>query len=55
MKVKDQAKVITAIIALLILETIALLKGLDGALFFFAVSLIAGLGGFALGKRSRKE
>ncbi|RLE08945.1 hypothetical protein DRZ78_00015 [Candidatus Aerophobetes bacterium] len=39
-----------AIIALTILESIALLKGLDGVLFSFVVAVISGLGGYNIKK-----
>ncbi|MBA7568168.1 hypothetical protein ES708_09889 [subsurface metagenome] len=37
---------IAAIIAIVILETIALLKGVNGALMGIAVAALAGLGGY---------
>lgn len=37
---------IVAILAILILETIALLKGVDGALMGIAIAALAGLGGY---------
>jgi len=48
-------KSISAIIALLILELIALIKGLNGALLSIGVGAIAGLGGFAIGKGTKPK
>jgi hypothetical protein len=44
-----------AISALAILEILALMKGIDGQLFATVISLIAGLGGYELGKRKKKR
>lgn len=41
---------IFAICAILFLEILALVNGINGAMFAFALSLIAGLGGFVAGK-----
>lgn len=41
---------ITAIIALLALETVALLKGVNGAYLAIVITAIAGLGGYQVGK-----
>ena len=40
----------TAIIALTVLESVALATGTDGALFLPVAGAIAGLGGYMLGK-----
>lgn len=39
-------KVYASIAAIVVLEAIALLKGIDGALLGLAVAALAGLGGF---------
>jgi len=39
-----------AIIGLVILETIALLKGIDGTLFSMVIACISGLAGFKIGR-----
>lgn len=41
---------ITAILALLALETVALLKGVNGAYLSIVITAIAGLGGYQVGK-----
>ncbi|MBA7669719.1 hypothetical protein ES703_77852 [subsurface metagenome] len=41
-----------AIVAIMILEGLAILKGIDGALFGLAVTAIAGLGGYTIGRRT---
>lgn len=41
-------KTIIAIIAILILEIVAIWQGMDGAALSIAVATIAGLGGYAL-------
>ena len=41
---------IIAIIAIAVLMTIALIKGINGTVLAGALTLIAGLGGFAIGK-----
>lgn len=46
-------KAIAAITGIVIIETIALLIGMDGALFGIAIAAIAGLGGFVIAQ-SRK-
>lgn len=48
-------KVYLAIISILILESIAILRGIDGKCLIGAVAMIAGLGGFSLGRIRRKE
>lgn len=49
--IKAKSVTITAIIAITILLGIALFKGIDGSLLAIGISTIAGLGGYALGKR----
>ena len=44
-----------AILAITTLETIALYKGINGALLSLAFTAIAGLGGFILGKTSKPK
>jgi len=48
-------KAIIAVIAITILESIALIKDIDGALFGIAIAAISGLGGFAIGKAPSKK
>lgn len=43
-----------AIYAITLLVSLALLKGIDGVLLASAFSLIAGLGGYAIGTRKGK-
>lgn len=43
--------VITAIVAVLILATAAVLKGINGAVLIAAFSIIGGLGGYEIGKK----
>jgi len=43
-------KTIIAILMIGILEAIALLKGVNGVAFASSMAVIAGLGGFAIGK-----
>lgn len=40
-----------AIIAILILATTAVLKGIDGAVLIGAFSILGGLGGYEIGKK----
>lgn len=47
-------KVICAIIAIMVIECIALLQGIDGALMMSSIALIAGLGGYELRKHREK-
>ena len=42
---------IIAIISIMILEVIALLKGIDGQIFATVISIIAGLGGYTIGRK----
>lgn len=44
------AVTITAIVAITVLEAIALFKGIDGTLMATVVAAIAGLGGYTLGQ-----
>jgi len=46
-------KTLAAIIAILIIEVTAILKGIDGALLGLAITTIAGLGGYAIGKAKK--
>jgi len=48
-------KAIVAIICITILASIAILKGIDGVLLAGACTLIAGLGGFAVGKITKPK
>ena len=54
MKVKLPSKTITAIIAIAILLAIALIKNIDGALLASGITVIAGLGGYAVAKKTDK-
>lgn len=47
------SKTIVAIICVSILAGVALFKGIDGALLASALTLIAGLGGYAAGKAKK--
>ena len=40
-----------AILALAMLESVALLRGIDGAYFMIIVAAISGLAGYEIGKR----
>jgi len=42
---------IIAIISIVILEIVALLKGIDGQIFATVISVIAGLGGYTVGRK----
>jgi len=42
---------IIAIISIAVLEVIALLKGIDGQIFATVISIIAGLGGYTIGRK----
>ncbi len=48
-------KSLSAIIAILILEALAIIKGIDGALLGFAVAAIAGLGGYEIGYKRKPK
>lgn len=45
----------TATIAIAILEALAIIKGIDGALIGFAVAAIAGLGGYEIGYKRKSK
>jgi len=47
-KLADFGKTEIAIIGIVILESIALLNGIDGTMLMTAIATIAGLGGYAL-------
>lgn len=50
---KDKTKVaLAAIFGILALEGIALIIGIDGAMFGASIAAISGLGGFVLGRGS---
>ena len=42
---------IIAIISIVILEAIALVQGIDGQIFATVISMIAGLGGYTIGRK----
>jgi len=42
---------IIAIISIVILEAIALIMGIDGQIFATVISVIAGLGGYTVGRK----
>ena len=46
---------ICAIIGIIILEAIALIQGIDGAILSIAIAAIAGLGGFQLKSKLTKK
>lgn len=49
---KDKTLItIIAIISIVILEAIALIQGIDGQIFATVISVIAGLGGYTVGKK----
>lgn len=43
---KNKSIILTAISGIIVLEIIALLKGIDGALFGFVIAAISGLAGW---------
>ena len=45
-------KVITAILAITSLSALALIKGIDGAILATSCTLIAGLAGYTIGKKT---
>jgi hypothetical protein len=47
---KGKLETITAIICITILESIALMKGIDGMFLSTVIAIIAGLGGFWIGR-----
>ena len=42
---------IIAMLMIVILEIVALLKGIDGQIFATVISVLAGLGGYTIGKK----
>ena len=48
MKIKDGKIIISAIFGIVILEIVALLKGIDGILFSLVIATIAGLAGWTI-------
>jgi len=42
---------ITAIISIVILEIVALIQGIDGQIFATVISVLAGLGGYTVGRK----
>jgi len=42
---------IIAIISIVILEIVALIQGIDGQIFATVISIIAGLGGYTIGRK----
>ena len=49
---KDKTLItIIAIISIMILEVIALLQGIDGQIFATVISILAGLGGYTVGRK----
>jgi len=48
-------KVISAIAAIVILEGIALFRGIDGAVFGLAIAAIAGLGGYTISELKKPK
>jgi len=55
MKFTYPDKTLTAIVAIVILEALAIINHIDGALFGIAIAAIAGLGGFAYRYRSKPK
>jgi len=47
-----KAEVIVAMVCITVLEIIALLKGIDGALLSMVIAVLAGLAGYKYGKRN---
>lgn len=50
---KKTIKACFAIGCLTVIESIALLKGVDGALFAVVIAAIAGLGGYTIGRKEK--
>ena len=50
----DKSIVITAIIAIALLEGVALYTGIDGTIFSLVIAAIAGLAGYELKKYTEK-
>jgi len=49
---KDKTLItITAIISIVILEIVAMIKGIDGQIFATVISILAGLGGYTVGRK----
>ena len=48
-------KPVVAMLCIAALTAIAIIKGIDGVLLATALTVLAGLGGFALGKTTRKR
>jgi len=48
-------KIIAAITAITILEGLAIWQGIDGALLGLAITAIAGLGGYSIGRRTKPK
>jgi len=49
---KDKTLItITAIISIVILEIVAMIKGIDGQIFATVISVLAGLGGYTVGRK----
>jgi len=48
MKVTDKTIVALSITGIVILQAIALIKGVDGTLYGMSIAAIAGLGGYAI-------
>lgn len=53
--VMSDLRVLVAIVAITILESIALLKGIDGTLMSTSIAVIAGLAGYVAGRRVTYE
>jgi hypothetical protein len=47
---KRRLETLTAMICITVLESIALIKGIDGMFLSTAIAVIAGLGGFFIGR-----
>jgi len=54
LNVERLVKAITAIACLTTLEIVALVQGVDGALFGIVIAAIAGLGGYVMGGQDNK-
>lgn len=50
-----KTKVLSAIVAIAILEGIALFMGMNGAIFGVAIAAIAGLGGYTIGQLKKPK
>lgn len=49
----NNTRAICAIAGIVILDSVALFNGIDGAMFMTAIAMIAGLGGYVLMKEGR--